>query len=101
MPGFATATEAFHAYDAGARYLKLFPASTYGAGHIKALKAVLPSDAKILAVGGAGPSNMGEWWAAGARGFGLGSDLYKAGQPPEATAEKARAAVQAFNALER
>ena len=82
MPGFGTATEAFQAYDAGARYLKLFPASTYGPGHVKALKAVLPADAVVMAVGGAGPSNMAEWWAAGARGFGLGSDLYKPGQSP-------------------
>jgi 2-dehydro-3-deoxyphosphogalactonate aldolase len=101
MPGFATATEAFHAYEAGARYLKLFPAATYGPGHVKALKAVLPADAKILAVGGAGPSNMAEWWDAGCRGFGLGSDLYKAGQPADVTGEKAKAAVQAFQALKR
>ena len=37
FPGFATATEAFAAIDAGARHLKLFPASTYGVGHLKAL----------------------------------------------------------------
>jgi 2-dehydro-3-deoxyphosphogalactonate aldolase len=99
MPGFGTATEAFQAYDAGARYLKLFPASTYGPGHVKALKAVLAADAVILAVGGAGPSNMAEWWEAGARGFGLGSDLYKPGQTPDVTAEKARAAVEACRKL--
>jgi 2-dehydro-3-deoxyphosphogalactonate aldolase len=100
MPGFGTATEAFQAYDAGARYLKLFPASTYGPGHITALKAVLPPDAKVLAVGGAGPATMAEWWAAGARGFGLGSDLYKPGQAVDVTAEKARAAVAACRGLE-
>lgn len=42
FPGFATATEAFAAIQAGARHLKLFPASTYGLNHLKALKAVLP-----------------------------------------------------------
>lgn len=99
MPGFATATEAFQAYDAGARYLKLFPAATYGPGHVKALNAVLPGDAVLLAVGGAGPSNMAEWWAAGARGFGLGGDLYKPGQSPADTAQKAKAAVEACRAL--
>lgn len=101
MPGFGTATEAFQAYDAGARCLKLFPASTYGPGHVKALKAVLPADAVLLAVGGAGPSNMAEWWEAGVRGFGLGSDLYKPGQAPDVTAEKARAAVEACRKLAR
>ena len=32
LPGIATATEAFTALAAGATELKLFPASTYGAG---------------------------------------------------------------------
>jgi 2-dehydro-3-deoxyphosphogalactonate aldolase len=101
LPGFGTASEAFQAYDAGARWLKLFPAATYGSGHIKALKAVLPADAIILAVGGAGASNLGEWWDAGARGFGLGSDLYKAGQSVSETAEKAKTVVEAYRALQR
>jgi 2-dehydro-3-deoxyphosphogalactonate aldolase len=101
MPGFATPSEAFQAYDAGARHLKLFPASTYGPGHVKAIKAVLPADATVLAVGGAGPANMADWWEAGCRGFGLGGDLYKPGQSPNETADKARAAVAAFRALKR
>ena len=99
MPGVQTATEAFSAYDAGARYLKLFPASSVGPGHLTALMAVRPRDATVLAVGGAGPSTMAAWWAAGARGFGLGSEIYKPGQTPEETAEKARAAVAAVRPL--
>ena len=93
MPGFATATEAFAALQAGAVHLKLFPASTYGAGHVLALTAVLPAHARVLAVGGVGPAQMAEWWAAGVRGFGLGSDLYKAGRSAEETFERAKAAV--------
>lgn len=80
MPGWATPTEAFAAYFAGARYLKLFPASSFGPGHIKAVKAVLPNDAKILAVGGAGADNAAQWLDAGIDGFGIGSDIYKAGR---------------------
>jgi len=99
MPGFGTATEAFRALHAGARHLKLFPASTYGAGHVKALGAVLPPDTMVLAVGGVGAGAMAEWWAAGVRGFGLGSELYKAGQSPEETHTKAKAAVAAARAL--
>lgn len=98
MPGFGSATEAFLAYGSGARRLKLFPASTYGAAHVKALKAVLPADASILAVGGVGPSVMSEWRAAGASAFGLGSELYKPGQSPADTRVKARAAVAAARA---
>jgi 2-dehydro-3-deoxyphosphogalactonate aldolase len=99
MPGFATATDAFCALEAGATHLKLFPASTYGAGHVKALKAVLPSEAVILPVGGVGPGNMAEWWAAGARGFGLGSDIYKPGMTAEEVHARGLAAVKAVRAL--
>jgi len=99
MPGFASATEAFCALEAGARHLKLFPASTYGPGHLKALMAVLPPEAMVLPVGGVTPGDMGEWWAAGARGFGLGSDLYRPGLAAEAVHARAVAAVAAVRAL--
>jgi 2-dehydro-3-deoxyphosphogalactonate aldolase len=79
-PGFATATEAFTALDAGARHLKLFPAVTYGPTHLRQLKAVLPSTAVVWAVGGVGPDAMQDWWTAGARAFGLGGEIYRAGQ---------------------
>lgn len=98
-PGFATATEAFAALHAGARHLKLFPAVTYGPGHLKQLRAVLPARAVIWAVGGVGPDSMAEWWAAGARAFGLGSEIYRAGQSVAETAEKALRVVAAARAL--
>lgn len=98
-PGVATATEAFAAIRAGARHLKLFPASTYGPGHLKQLKAVLPAQIPVLAVGGVGPADMAAWRAAGALGFGLGSELYKAGQSPVETAEKAGRVATAVRAL--
>lgn len=98
-PGFATATEAFTAYEAGARHLKLFPAATYGLVHLRQLKAVLPPDAIVWAVGGVGPDSMSDWWAAGARAFGLGGELYKAGQSVEETAAKAEKVVAAARAL--
>ena len=88
-PGFATASEAFQAVESGARHLKLFPAATYGPGHLKQLGAVLPASAVVWAVGGVGPDNMADWWAAGARGFGLGGELYRAGQSAAETATKA------------
>ena len=96
LPGFATATEAFAALAAGARRLKLFPAATYGANHLKALKAVLPQEADILPVGGVGPEQMPSWLAAGASGFGLGSDIYRPGMTAD---EVGRRAVVAITAL--
>ena len=98
-PGFATATEAFQAIGAGARHLKLFPAATYGPGHLKQLKAVLPPEVTVWAVGGVGPDHMAAWWAAGARAFGLGGELYRPGQSPAETRAKAATVVAAVRAL--
>ena len=98
-PGFATATEAFAAIAAGARHLKLFPAATYGPGHLRQLKAVLPADVVVWAVGGVGPDNLAEWWTAGARAFGLGGELYRAGQSVAETATKAKQVMAAIRAL--
>ena len=98
MPGFGTASEAFDAYAAGARRLKLFPAVTYGSAHVKQLKAVLPRDAGVLAVGGVGAEAMREWRAAGVDGFGIGGEIYRPGQTPEETLERARGLVEAARA---
>lgn len=98
-PGFATATEAFTALEAGACHLKLFPAVTYGPGYLKQLKAVLPPAATIWAVGGVGPDSMAEWWAAGARAFGMGGEIYRAGQSVSETAGKAARVVAVARTL--
>jgi 2-dehydro-3-deoxyphosphogalactonate aldolase len=101
IPGFATATEAFAACDAGARYLKLFPAASFGPSYVKALNAVLPEDARIIAVGGVGAPHLASWWDAGAKGFGLGSEIYRPGQSPEETARAGALVVAAVNRLSR
>src|SRR5215831_2477723 len=78
LPGFATPTEAFAMIAAGADALKLFPAEANPPNVLKALRTVLPKELPILPVGSITADNMGEYWAAGANGFGLGSALYKA-----------------------
>ncbi|EAY8112400.1 2-dehydro-3-deoxy-6-phosphogalactonate aldolase, partial [Salmonella enterica] len=95
-PGCATATEAFAALDAGAQALKIFPSSAFGPGYISALKAVLPPDVPLFAVGGVTPENLAQWIKAGCVGAGLGSDLYRAGQSVERTAQQAAAFVNAY-----
>jgi 2-dehydro-3-deoxyphosphogalactonate aldolase len=94
-PGFATASEAFSAIHAGAKHLKLFPATTYGPGHLKQLQAVLPSDVTVVAVGGVGAANMSEWRLAGAKAFGIGGELYRPGQSVTETAGRAAKVVAA------
>jgi 2-dehydro-3-deoxyphosphogalactonate aldolase len=90
-PGYFTPSEAFAAIRAGAHTLKLFPAEGGSPALLKAHLAVLPKDIPVLAVGGIKPDNMRPWLDAGARGFGLGSGLYKPGQSAAETLEKARA----------
>jgi 2-dehydro-3-deoxyphosphogalactonate aldolase len=77
VPGFATPSEAFSAIAAGATRLKLFPASTYGPGHLMALRAVLPPAVRVFPVGGIGAADCATWLAAGASGFGFGSELFR------------------------
>lgn len=97
-PGYFTPTEAFTAIEAGAHALKLFPAEAATPAVLRAQKAVLPKDVPVIVVGGVKPDSMRSWLDAGADGFGLGSGLYKAGQSPAETAEKARAYVAGLNA---
>ena len=101
MPGFATPSEAFVAHQSGARYLKLFPAASLGPAYLKALTAVLPTDTVIIAVGGVTAGNIREWWDAGARAFGIGSEIYRPGQSAEETRHAALAIVAAVSRLPR
>ena len=79
LPGVMTATEAFAALEAGATGLKLFPAEMITPAVVRALRAVLPADTRLLPVGGITPENMSSYLTAGANGFGIGSALYKPG----------------------
>ena len=96
MPGIATATEAFAAVRAGATELKLFPASSYGAAHLRALKSVLPKNVNVYPVGGIGSQDIAGWLASGADGFGFGGELFK---PAYTLAEVAARAKGMFDAL--
>ena len=96
MPGVATATEAFNAIHAGATELKLFPAITYGPQHLRALKAVLPRSVQVFPVGGIGANDIPAWLAAGADGFGFGSELFRPEYRLEDIASRAQDLVRAL-----
>ena len=97
-PGVFSPTECFAALAAGADALKIFPAEMMGTGGLRAVKAVLPPEVDVYAVGGADPSNFADWVAAGARGFGLGSFLYKPGRPAAEVGARAADCVTAYDA---
>ena len=97
-PGVLTPTECFAALKAGADGLKIFPGSLIGPAGLQAIRAVLPKGTQVYAVGGAGPENFAQWFAASADGFGIGSALFKPGMTAADIATRAAAIVAAYDA---
>lgn len=89
VPGALSPSEAFAALHAGATALKLFPMEMIGAAGVKAMRAVLPRELRLIAVGGIDASAMPALLAAGCSGFGLGGALYRPGDAPASVAERA------------
>jgi 2-dehydro-3-deoxyphosphogalactonate aldolase len=101
MPGVFSPTEAFQAIRLGASALKFFPANVLGAAGIAAMRAVLPRDVNVGAVGGVSEKDFPAYLAAGVSVFGLGSSLFKPGMRPDEVGERARAAVAGWDAAIR
>ena len=97
-PGVMTPTDCFLALRSGADGLKVFPASLLGPAGIKAIRAVLPPDTQVYAVGGAGPDSFADWFASGIDGFGIGSALYTPSMGLAQIAARARDIVAAYDA---
>lgn len=98
LPGVFTPTEALAAARAGATGLKFFPANVLGPTGINAIRAVLPKDLVIAAVGGVSEANFAEYVDAGITAFGLGSSLYKPGMTADAVSERAKLTIRAYDA---
>jgi 2-dehydro-3-deoxyphosphogalactonate aldolase len=96
-PGVLTSSECFAALKAGADGLKIFPCSVVGPAGIKAMRAVLPAQTAIYAVGGAGPANFREWFGAGVTGFGVGTALYQPGNSLAQLRKAANEIVRAYD----
>ncbi len=77
IPGCFTVSEAFAAGQAGADWLKLFPAGRLGAGYIRDLQAVV--SLPFLAVGGINAANLREFLTC-CDGVGIGGALYRRGK---------------------
>lgn len=98
-PGIMTPTEAFAALKNGADALKLFPAEASPPKVLKAMLAVLPTGTSVVPVGGIDPDNLASYWNVGAKGFGLGSALYKPGKAIDEIASDAKRFVEKMREL--
>lgn len=74
VAGAFTPTEALRAYEAGAEFVKIFPAKTGGPEHVAAINGPL-SQIPLVPTGGVGPSNAGAYVEAGAIAVGVGSGI--------------------------
>jgi 2-dehydro-3-deoxyphosphogalactonate aldolase len=98
-PGVLTPSEAFEALRLGAALLKFFPAELVPPKAIAAMRAVLPKEANIAAVGGIDHENMQSYFHAGSNCFGLGSALFKPEYAMEDIGRRAVAFVETFRKL--
>ena len=80
VSGAYTPTELVNSAEAGADILKLFPTEAGGIPYAKSVLAPL-AHLPIMPAGGVTLENVGEWFAAGVAGVGVGSYVTKAWQP--------------------
>ena len=73
-PGVMTPTEAVRGYEAGADFVKVFPAKTVGPAHLGAMKGPL-GQIPMMPTGGVSPDNAAEYIDAGAFAVGAGGAL--------------------------
>lgn len=75
--GALTPTEILTAWEGGATFVKVFPASLGGPGYLKDVRGPLPQ-VKLIPTGGVGLENAGDFIRAGAVAVALGSNLVDA-----------------------
>lgn len=74
IPGCMTVNEIAKALQYGVDIVKLFPASEFKPGFIKAVNAPLPQ-VNVMVTGGVNMDNAEEWIKAGAVAVGVGGNL--------------------------
>jgi 2-dehydro-3-deoxyphosphogluconate aldolase/(4S)-4-hydroxy-2-oxoglutarate aldolase len=74
MLGAYTPTEAQLAHEAGADFVKIFPADALGPGYIRAIRAPLPH-LRIVPTGGVDLNTLADFLKAGCAALGVGSSL--------------------------
>ena len=76
FPGALTPQEIYNAHQAGATMVKVFPAQFFGPAYLKEIKGPF-ADIGLLACGGVRPSNIKEYFSAGASAVAFGGSVFK------------------------
>jgi len=76
FPGALTPQEIYHAWQAGATMVKVFPAGVFGPKYFKDIKGPL-ADVELLACGGVTAENIKDYFANGAGAVAFGSSIFK------------------------
>jgi 2-dehydro-3-deoxyphosphogluconate aldolase/(4S)-4-hydroxy-2-oxoglutarate aldolase len=104
LPGAMTPTEIAACVRDGADIVKIFPASTLGQSHLKAVGSVFP-DTRFCPTGGVSGENMEKWFAAGAKCVGIGSSLFSGAamraREQKAMVDEARLLLDQLSIIER
>lgn len=99
--GAFTPTEILAAWEAGADFVKVFPARAVGPQYLKDVSGPLPQ-VRLVPTGGVSAENAGEFIRAGARAVALGGNLVDAASVAagewQTIAERSRAAIEAVRA---
>ena len=80
VPAGMTPTEIAAAWEAGATFVKLFPASAVGPSFVRELRGPMP-DVALIPTGGIDAVNAAAFLSAGAAAVGIGSALARADGP--------------------
>jgi 2-dehydro-3-deoxyphosphogluconate aldolase/(4S)-4-hydroxy-2-oxoglutarate aldolase len=102
--GAFTPTEILAAWEAGATFVKVFPARVVGPQYLKDVRGPLPQ-VRLIPTGGVSVENAGDFIRAGARAVALGSNLVDeasvAARDWATITGRAQAAVEAVRAARR
>lgn len=77
IPGAYSPTEIAQSWERGATFVKLFPASSLGASHVRELRGPFP-DIELIATGGIDAASARAFLDAGCVAVGVGSALVRA-----------------------
>jgi 2-dehydro-3-deoxyphosphogluconate aldolase / (4S)-4-hydroxy-2-oxoglutarate aldolase len=83
VPGAFSPTEIDTAWRAGATFVKLFPASSVGPGHVRELRGPL-GEIELIPTGGIDGATAGAYLSAGAVAVGIGGGIVNASAPERA-----------------